>query len=118
MKTSRSFVKKTKKGAVLKVVREHYLREDVWTCWKDDERVTLESPFISQEALQSAPSSRLYAFQHLILPDTNVVLHHVMCLLDNFFSLLSIFCFQIDFLEFHAIVNIVLLETVLEEVRL
>jgi exosome complex exonuclease DIS3/RRP44 len=77
MKTSKSFVKKTKKGAILKVVREHYLRDDVWTCWKGDERISMEKPIINKDALQSAPSSRIFPFEHLIVPDTNVVLHQV-----------------------------------------
>ena len=77
MKTSKSFVKKTKKGAVLKVVREHYLRDDVWTCWKDDERTAMEKPLVNKDALQWAPSSLIFPFEHLILPDSNVVLHQV-----------------------------------------
>ena len=30
MLKSKTFVKKTRKGGVTKIVREHYLRDDVW----------------------------------------------------------------------------------------
>ena len=30
MLANKTFVKKTKRGAVVKIVREHYLRDDVW----------------------------------------------------------------------------------------
>ncbi|XP_065830187.1 exosome complex exonuclease RRP44-like isoform X2 [Oscarella lobularis] len=96
MLKSRSFVKKTKRGAVVKVVREHYLRDDVWTGWQGEKRVSCADPFVENVA---ARKSTLCPFKHLLVPDTNVVLH------------------QIDVLEFHGIAGLILLQTVLEEVK-
>ncbi len=96
MLASKTFVKKTKKGAVLKVVREHYLRDDVWcgvrgctACRQVDS--TLDPSAVSDSNLCSWP--------HFVLPDTNVVLH------------------QMDFLEDPAITNVILLQVVLQEVK-
>ena len=98
MLASKTFVKKTKKGAVVKVVREHYLRDDVWCgvigctlCNQQDRPPVLErSPVVVSD---------LCKYPHLILPDTNVALH------------------QTDFLEDAAITNAIILQTVLQEVR-
>lgn len=97
MLASKTFVKKTKKGAVVKVVREHYLRDDVWCgvigctlCKQQDKPPVIErSPLVV---------SNVCPYPHLILPDTNVALH------------------QTDFLEDAAITNAVILQTVLQEV--
>ena len=96
MLASKTFVKKTKKGSVVKVVREHYLRDDVWcgvvgcgVC-KQGEKAVLEADPSLESSL--CPQS------HLLLPDTNVVLH------------------QIDFFEDAAIKNVILLQIVLQEV--
>ena len=75
MLKSRSFVKKTKRGAVVKVVREHYLRDDVWTGWQGEKRVSCADPFVENVA---ARKSTLCPFKHLLVPDTNVVLHQVL----------------------------------------
>jgi len=62
-------------GKVLKVVREHYLREDLWCgsvlCGECGEE--------NSAILESAPtsSSSLCDFPHYIVIDTNVVLHQV-----------------------------------------
>eukprot|EP01135_Chromosphaera_perkinsii_P003219 Nk52_evm26s238 gene=Nk52_evmTU26s238 len=93
---SKTFVKKTRKGGIVKVVREHYLRNDVYcgseVCEKCDN---------DPASLESAPvvNSSVCSFQHYILPDTNVLLH------------------QTDFLEHKAIRNCIILETVLDEVK-
>ena len=97
MLASKTFVKKTKKGAVVKVVREHYLRDDVWCgvvgctlCNQRDKAPVIErSPVVVSDLCQ---------YPHLILPDTNVALH------------------QTDFLEDAAITNVIILQTVLQEV--
>jgi exosome complex exonuclease DIS3/RRP44 len=83
----KSFVKKTKKGKVLKVVREHYLRDDIYSgsCLDPD------CPDTSQTL--SADASRY------ILVDTNIVLH------------------QIDMLEHPEVKDVVLTSTVLNEVK-
>ncbi|XP_071951446.1 exosome complex exonuclease RRP44-like isoform X2 [Antedon mediterranea] len=74
MLKSKSFVKKTRKGGVIKVVREHYLRDDIWcgsklccSCSQDEH--TLEArPSIDSDLVKTA---------HYLLPDTNVLLHQV-----------------------------------------
>ena len=96
MLASKTFVKKTKKGAVVKVVREHYLRDDVWcgvkgcTLCKQQEHTLDNFPLVESD---------LCSHPHYLLPDTNVVLH------------------QIDFLEDPAITNVILLQIVLQEVK-
>ena len=95
MLANKTFVKKTKRGAVVKIVREHYLRDDVWCgvsgcgqCKQGDPLLDTHPDTVSE--LCSQP--------HIILPDTNVVLH------------------QVDFLEDPAITNVILLSVVLQEV--
>ena len=96
MLKTKSFVKKTKKGAVLKVVREHYLRDDVWCGAKGCGKCKHEAP-----PLEPCPiiESDLCPQPHYLVPDTNVVLH------------------QLDFLEDPAVRNVIVLQVVLQEVR-
>ncbi|KAG8182151.1 hypothetical protein JTE90_014561 [Oedothorax gibbosus] len=96
MITSKVFVKKTKRGAVVKTVREHYLRDDI-LCGS---AVCTECPEPST-CLEAVPSSKseLCSSPHYIVPDTNVVIH------------------QIDVLGESAFKNVVILQTVLEELR-
>lgn len=74
MITSKVFVKKTKRGAVVKTVREHYLRDDILcgsaVCTKCPE------PSASLEAIPTS-KSELCSSPHYIIPDTNVVIHQV-----------------------------------------
>ena len=83
----------------MKVVREHYLRDDVWCgvagCKLCDQQ---DKPPV----LQRCPDvfSDLCKYPHLLLPDTNVVLH------------------QTDFLQDVAITDVIVLQTVLQEVSL
>ncbi|XP_048388312.1 exosome complex exonuclease RRP44 [Stegostoma tigrinum] len=107
MLKSKSFVKKTRSGGVLKVVREHYLRDDILCGWAPCEecgsRGQCPSPGQNPtpSGLTDSPhtDSQLCPRPHYLLPDTNVVLH------------------QIDILEDPAIQNVVILQTVLQEVR-
>ena len=78
MLKSKVYVKKTRKGGVMKVVREHYLRDDVWcgashcmNCGQTEDNLLHPSP-------QS--SSKLCSFPHYLLLDTNIVLHQVRSL--------------------------------------
>ena len=96
MLASKTFLKKTKKGSIVKVVREHYLRDDVWcgvegcvVCRQGDS-ATLNAFSILQSDLCPQP--------HFTLPDTNVILH------------------QIDFLEDPVMKNVVVLQVALQEV--
>ena len=95
MLANKTFVKKTKRGAVVKVVREHYLRDDVWCGVKGCDQCKQQTPLLDTHP---EIESTLCSQPHLILPDTNVVLH------------------QMDFLEDPAITNVILLSVVLQEV--
>ena len=65
MHQSNSFVKKTAKGKVLKVVREHYLRDDIFSGTELD-------PSCDPESHKLSPAAK-----HYLLIDTNVALHQV-----------------------------------------
>ena len=65
MHQSNSFVKKTAKGKVLKVVREHYLRDDIFSGTELD-------PACDPESHKLSPAAK-----HYLLIDTNVALHQV-----------------------------------------
>uniref|UniRef100_A0A8C3Y206 Exosome complex exonuclease RRP44 n=1 Tax=Catharus ustulatus TaxID=91951 RepID=A0A8C3Y206_CATUS len=101
MLTSRTFVKRTRAGAVVKVVREHYLRDDI-ACGAAACRLCTPAGSGSApglEARPSGPASSLCPGPHFLLPDTNLLLH------------------QIDILEDPVIKNVIVLQTVLQEVR-
>lgn len=87
MLQKKSFVKKTRGGKVVKVVREHYLRDDIWSGSPLD-------PGCDPSAHKLAPAA-----QHYLVIDTNVALH------------------QMDFLEHPAISDVVVCRTVVEEVE-
>ena len=65
MLQSRAFVKKTKKGKVLKVVREHYLRDDIWSGCPLD-------PECDPDAFKLSGTAN-----HYLVVDTNIVLQQV-----------------------------------------
>ncbi|KAJ0178909.1 hypothetical protein K1T71_005684 [Dendrolimus kikuchii] len=98
MWTSKTFLYKTKRGNILKIVREHYLRDDLLcgsgackTCPHKDDEIVLMS--------QAESICALFDYPHYLVLDTNVVLH------------------QIDVLEEDALTNVIILQTVLEEVK-
>ena len=74
MLKSKIFTKKTRKGGIVKVVREHYLRDDIG-CGAEQ----CESCPNDKVVLERTPPSfsTLCQFPHYLLPDTNVVLHQV-----------------------------------------
>ena len=74
---NKTFLKKTRKGGILKIVREHYLREDI-DCGLEWCSKCVHDP--GKTGLSPVPSltSSLCRFQHYLVPDTNVVLHQVM----------------------------------------
>uniref|UniRef100_A0A8D0FYZ0 PIN domain-containing protein n=1 Tax=Strix occidentalis caurina TaxID=311401 RepID=A0A8D0FYZ0_STROC len=79
MATSRTFLKRTRAGAVVKVVREHYLREDI-PCGAAACRLCPPRPAGPGPGLQAQPSgaaSSLCPGPHYLLPDTNLLLHQV-----------------------------------------
>ncbi|KAK9129204.1 hypothetical protein Sjap_009691 [Stephania japonica] len=86
-KTNKSFFAKTKEGRVLKVLREHYLRSDIYCGASACEVCNSTVARLSSDA------------SAIIIVDSNVVLH------------------QIDLLENPAINDVVVLSTVREEVK-
>uniref|UniRef100_A0AAY4E7M2 Protein DIS3 homolog n=1 Tax=Denticeps clupeoides TaxID=299321 RepID=A0AAY4E7M2_9TELE len=96
MLKSKTFVKKTRSGGILKVVREHYLRDDIWCGSEVCGECRDESPVLQRDACME---SSLCPSPHYLIPDTNVILH------------------QIDILEDPLIKNVIFLQTVLQEVR-
>ncbi|XP_003963807.2 exosome complex exonuclease RRP44 [Takifugu rubripes] len=96
MLKSKTFVKKTRSGGVMKVVREHYLRDDIWCGSESCTECKQESPVLQKDA---CIESNLCSYPHYLIPDTNVVLH------------------QVDVLEEAVIRNVIILQTVLQEVR-
>ncbi|NXS56277.1 RRP44 exonuclease, partial [Brachypteracias leptosomus] len=103
MLTSRTFLKRTRAGAVVKVVREHYLRDDIpcgaAACGLCPPQPAGTGPGTGLEAQPSGAASNLCPGPHYLLPDTNLLLH------------------QIDILEDPVIKNVIVLQTVLQEVR-
>lgn len=87
MLQSKAFTKKTRHGKVLKVVREHYLRDDI-PCGTE----YCETCDKASARLKSTPDQ-------ILVIDTNVALH------------------QIDLLENPIISNVVVLSVVLEELK-
>lgn len=63
-------------GKVLKVVREHYLRDDLWCGSELCQKCPSKE---NSRVLESSPvsSSSLCEFPHYVVIDTNVVLHQV-----------------------------------------
>uniref|UniRef100_A0A8C1GWW8 Exosome complex exonuclease RRP44 n=1 Tax=Cyprinus carpio TaxID=7962 RepID=A0A8C1GWW8_CYPCA len=96
MLKSKTFVKKTRAGGVLKIVREHYLRDDIWCGSEVCKECKDEAPVLQEDA---CIESNLCSYPHYLIPDTNVVLH------------------QIDILEDPLIRNVIILQTVLQEIR-
>eukprot|EP00466_Bigelowiella_natans_P006573 jgi/Bigna1/135277/aug1.28_g9985 len=91
MRRHRNYVRRTKKGSVLKVVAEHYLRTDIW-CGS-----ALCTECNSDTAILDG--SELGVPEYFIL-DTNVCLHQIDVIEDETFGK-----------------NIILTQTVLEETR-
>lgn len=96
MLKSKTFVKKTRSGGVVKIVREHYLRDDIWCGSEVCSDCSQETTVLQRDAYIE---SSLCSFPHYLIPDTNVVLH------------------QIDVLEDPIIRNVIILQTVQQEVR-
>lgn len=74
MLKSKTFVKKTRSGGVMKIVREHYLRDDIWCGSEYCTDCKQESTVLQRDA---CIESNLCSFPHYVIPDTNVVLHQV-----------------------------------------
>lgn len=87
MLSNKSFVRKTRHGRVIKVVREHYLRDDI----------SCGALFCPQ--CDTSKAALRQTAENILVVDTNVVLH------------------QMDLLENEIISDVVVLSVVLEEVK-
>lgn len=96
MLTSKTFLKKTKRGNILKIVREHYLRDDIWCGSEICSKCPPEKSILPKNP---ESKSQLFTFPHYLVLDTCVVLH------------------QIDILEDNALCNVIIPQTVVEEVK-
>ncbi|KAJ6635843.1 Exosome complex exonuclease RRP44 [Pseudolycoriella hygida] len=98
MLTNKIFLRKTKRGNILKIVREHYLRDDIYCGSEFCNDCDHES---HDKVLSEQPTSksRLYPFPHYLVLDTNAVLDHI------------------DVFEEDVLTDIVVLYTVLDEVK-
>ena len=74
MLKSKVFMKRTRRGGVLKVVREHYLRDDIWCGTGICTQCNINKPVLGENPF--TPSSSC-PFPHYIMLDTNAVLHQV-----------------------------------------
>ncbi|KAM8705694.1 hypothetical protein ACLKA7_010057 [Drosophila subpalustris] len=97
MQTLREFTRKTKRGNILKIVREHYLRDDIG-CGSDLCQYCFQNEAYQLTSDHEIKSS-LFKYPHYIVLDTNVVLD------------------QIDVLEEDVFRNVIVLTTVLNEVK-
>jgi len=97
MRRNKAFVHKTRKGNVLKTVKEHYLRDDIWCgsalCTEckmtpEQRKLVAHSPLaagaMAKAGKISADQQSSYV-QYLIV-DTNVVLHQMDVLQDKSFE--------------------------------
>ena len=104
---SKTFLKKTRKGKVLKIVREHYLRDDLScgseACQECPEPMQTDENSLVRLSSSPTSLSTVCTDPHYVVLDTNIVLN------------------QIDVLEISAkdggLTNVIILQTVLEEVR-
>ncbi|RKP12857.1 hypothetical protein BJ684DRAFT_10893 [Piptocephalis cylindrospora] len=98
MLRSKAFVHRNKKGNVVKVVKEHYLRDDISCSSKACTTCTHLTPPILASDPPTYPNTA-FPKPHYLIPDTNVFLH------------------QMDLLEKPFLTNIIVLQVVLEEVK-
>lgn len=69
----KAFMKKTKSGKVLKVVKEHYLRDDIWCSVE-----TCKICGHTEPVLSAVPSiNKAFHLPHYIIPDTNIFINQV-----------------------------------------
>lgn len=100
MLRSKQHFQRTRRGKILKIQREHYLRDDIY-CGATACAICPDSedPLIGRRPLSSTVAACAPEHNRYLIIDTNIALH------------------QIDLLEHPAMRNVVLLQTVLEEVK-
>ncbi|EEB10710.1 Exosome complex exonuclease RRP44, putative [Pediculus humanus corporis] len=98
MLTNHIILKKTKRGSILKVVREHYLRDDLWCgstlCGKCKQKPKDKVLEKSTESLSS-----LIKESHYVVLDSSVIID------------------QIDVLQENVICNAIILQTVINDLQ-
>ena len=108
MLTNKTFLRKTRRGKVVKVVREHYLRDDL-PCGSQSCPLECKSLYDAENAFQTrnvllspdpASKTSLFPFNHYTILDTNIVLNEIDLIEDP-----------------QGLENVVILQTVLAEVR-
>ncbi|KAJ3297254.1 exosome catalytic subunit dis3 [Borealophlyctis nickersoniae] len=95
MLKNKAFVRKTRRGNIVKVVKEHYLRDDLYCGVTGCSRCPAHSAILAPQPRRTAVAP----VPHYIVPDTNVLYH------------------QIDVIEHTAFLDVIVLQTVLEELR-
>ncbi|CAI2166056.1 14609_t:CDS:10 [Funneliformis geosporum] len=91
----KSYLKRGRGGKAFKVVKEHYLRDDIWCSIECCTMCSHTEPILS-----SSPAfTKLVLKPHYIVPDTNILIN------------------QIDILAHPALKDIIILQTVYEELR-
>lgn len=74
---------KTRRGKILKIVREHYLRDDISCGSELCKNLVCKQSFSNfKSLLECEPQTLSLKFQkpHYIVPDTNIILHQVIAL--------------------------------------
>ncbi|KAI4469625.1 ribonuclease [Holotrichia oblita] len=96
MHTTKIFIKKNKIGNYLKHAREHYIRDDIYCGFEICDKCTRATTSLSSKHVNKCG---LIKNNHYLILDTNVILD------------------QIDVLEENLIGNVIILNTVLKEVK-
>ncbi|XP_034175685.2 exosome complex exonuclease RRP44-like protein Dis3 [Osmia lignaria lignaria] len=99
MLKTKVFFRKTKGGKVFKTVREHYLRDDIHCGSKACDKCLYRNRNIILDDEDSGVKSSKLLYPYYLLLDTNIILD------------------QIDVLEEDVICNVIILQTVLEEIK-
>ncbi|KAG8039028.1 hypothetical protein G9C98_003335 [Cotesia typhae] len=99
MLATKTFFRKTKSGNIFKIVRDHYLRDDIWCGSEACELCKPRKKDLVLEEENPGTKSSLISGPYYLLLDTNIVLD------------------QINILEEDLLCNVIILQTVLEEVK-
>ncbi|KAI8321346.1 RNB-domain-containing protein [Martensiomyces pterosporus] len=113
MLRTKSFVKRTRKGNIVRTVKEHYLRDDITCGYEECKHKVCEHALKEAQnegkphvagvntvaPLSASPRDSVKWGQHYLIPDTNAFVN------------------QIDILERPIINNVIVLSTVLDELR-
>lgn len=77
MLRSKTFVKVSSKGGVSRVVREHYLRDDIGCGVKGCMSCQAVAGVVLLDPVEGQQSVHRLLGERLVIPDTNIFLHHV-----------------------------------------